>query len=50
MNNSSRRQRANAWVWLYLTLFIDGETDTETGSTNQIDESPRTTSDEPETR
>ena len=52
MGDGPRRRCAQAWAWVYLALFDNGEdaTDTEAASTGHDGESTQATSDEPETR
>jgi hypothetical protein len=52
MGNGPRRQRTEAWTWVYLALFgDDGEAmDTKTESADQTGEPTQETSDGPETR
>lgn len=51
MGDGPRRRCAQAWAWVYLALFDNGEdaTDTEAASTGHDGESTQATSDEPET-
>ncbi len=41
MNVGPRRQRANAWIWVYIALFgsDDEDVNTRTKSTGNADES-----------